>query len=87
MSKPIKKSRKTKSNYPSKFKLGEAVAFDPPKWNVEDYPDHPLKRNEIVYFLTKIPNVHGHCIVATYEGKVIPMIHPGDLRKVKDSEL
>lgn len=70
-----------------KIKSGEAIVFDPPKWKVEDYPDHPLKRGEVVYFLAHIPNVPGHCIVAKYNGLVVPMLHPGDFRKAKDSEL
>lgn len=78
-SKPIKRK-------PS-FRSGEAIVFDPQGWKVEDYPGHPLKRNQVVYFLSDIPNVGGHCIVATWDGLVIPMLHPGDFRKAKDEEL
>ena len=72
-----------------KFKNGEAVIFDPSWWylNKKYHKSHPIKKGEVVYFLADIPNVPGHCIVATYEGKVVPMIHPEDLRKAKDSEL
>lgn len=71
-----------------KFKQYEAVVFDP-KW-VDKYPlsdNHPLQLRELVYFLGLIPNVPGHCIVATEEGKIVPMIHPEDLRPAKDCEL
>lgn len=85
--KASKKSPTFKKKYPRKFKAGEAIVFDPPKWKVEDFPDHPLKRNQVVYFLTGIPNVPGHCIVTTWDGDVIPMLHPGDFRTADDSEL
>lgn len=71
----------------SKFEFCEAVVFDPPKWRVEDYPGHPLTRNEVVYYLGEIPNVLGHCIVVKYSGITVPMIHPGDLRKATEEEL
>lgn len=66
------------------FKNCEAIVFNP-KWEVD--VRHPLKRNQIVYFLGEIPNVPGHCVVVTWDGKVVPMVHPGDFRKAKDEEL
>jgi hypothetical protein len=71
----------------SRFKHCEAIVFDPPKWNVEDYPKHPLKRNELVYYLGEIPNVLGHCIVVKYTGECVAMVHPGDFRKATEDEL
>jgi hypothetical protein len=70
----------------SKFKHCEAIVFDP-SWKVENYPDHPLKRGQVVYFLGNIPNRQGHCIVVTYGGDSIPMVHPGDFRKAKEEEV
>lgn len=70
----------------AKFKQGEAIVFDP-KWWSDEYYDHPLRPGEVVYFLSNIPNVQGHCIVVKYKGMVIPMVHPEDFRKAKDSEL
>lgn len=65
------------------FETGEAVVFDP------EYQatTHPLNKGTVVYFLSYIPNVPGHCIVATSKGQVVPMIHPEDLRKATDEEL
>lgn len=70
-----------------KFKMGEAVVFDPSWWEKKYEKKHPLKKGEIVYFLCDIPNVEGHCIVATHDGKTVPMIHPQDLRKATEDEL
>jgi len=72
----------------SKFKQYEAIVFAPP-W-AKDFgvrPDHPLELGEVVYYLGEIPNVIGHCIVAKYSGQVVPMVHPEDFRKAKESEL
>ena len=73
----------------SKFKFCEAIVFEPAWWdaNPQYHSTHPLKKGEVVYYLGEIPNVEGHCIVATYEGKVVPMIHPDDCRKARDEEL
>lgn len=71
----------------NKFKMGEAIVFDPTWWNKSLKIKHPLKKGQIVYFLSDIPNVFGHCIVATYSGKIIPMVHPEDFRKAKEEEL
>jgi hypothetical protein len=70
---------------------GLAVVFDP-KWGrtlkgrAMGY-GHPLTPGEVVYFLAYIPNVPGHCIVAKYGGKVIPMIHSEELREATEEEL
>jgi hypothetical protein len=68
----------------TKYKPCQAVVFDPPKNN--DYSKHALKRGQLVYFLGYIHNVPGHCIVATWEGLVVPMIHPGELREPTEDE-
>lgn len=79
-----------KSSKRWKPKQYEAVVFDP-YWNVKGVKwenlEHPLKKGELVYYLGEIPNVEGHCIVATYDGRVVPMIHPEDLRKAREDEL
>jgi len=69
------------------FQHCEAVIFDPKWWDEVDHKGHPLTKGQLVYFLGLIPNVPGHCIVATSEGKVIPMIHPEELRLPKEDEL
>lgn len=71
----------------NKFKYLEAIVFDPKSWDVEECPNHPLRRNEVVYYLGEIPNIQGHIAVAKYTGLVVPMVHPEDFRKAKDSEL
>lgn len=70
----------------NKFKYLEAIVFNP-DFEVEKYPKYPLKRNEVVYFLGDIPNVHGHCVVVRSNGKTVPMVHPEDFRKAKEKEL
>jgi hypothetical protein len=72
----------------NKFKSGTAIVFEP-KWAKDKKVDkrHPLKYGEVVYYLTDIPNVIGHCIVVKYNGKTIPMIHPEDCRVAKEEEL
>jgi hypothetical protein len=67
-----------------KWKQGEAIVFEP---NFKPDERHPLRVGEIVYFLTLIPNVPGHCIVTTWSGKTVPMVHPQDFRKATDDEL
>lgn len=62
----------------------EAIVFSP-NWKVD--PRHSLKKGEVVYYLGDIPNVPGHCIVAKHSGEVVPMVHPEDFRKAKESEL
>lgn len=69
------------------FKPGTAMVFEPKWWLKTVYNDHPLKYKELVYFLTDIPNVQGHCIVATYDGRVVPMVHPDDFREATEDEL
>jgi len=82
-----KKKRTARKDY---FKMGEAVLFDPSWWDeeVEKYQEsHPLKKGEIVYYLCEIPNVSDHCIVCTYDGRTVPMIHPQDLKKAPEELL
>lgn len=71
-----------------KYKPGTALIFEP-YWAKEGRVDvkHPLKFGELVYFLTDIPNVSGHCIVAKYSGEVVPMVHPEDFRIPTEKEL
>lgn len=70
-----------------KFKQGEAIVFDPSWWRPKLYDAHPLRPGEVVYFLTEIPNVPGHCIVTKWKGEVVTMVHPEDFRKARESEL
>jgi hypothetical protein len=62
-----------------------------PAWAKKDpkrmLKGHPLKYGEAVLFLGNISNVLGHCAVAKSSGEVVWMVHPGDFRKAKDSEL
>lgn len=69
------------------FKQYEAVVFDPFWWEDKYRKTHPLRPEELVYYLGDIPNVPGHCIVARYTGEVVPMIHPEDLREAREEEL
>jgi hypothetical protein len=72
-----------------KFKHCEAIVWEP-TWAKDQSgvdPRHPLKFGEMVYYLGEIPNVLGHCIVATYDGRVVPMVHPEDFRDAKEEEL
>lgn len=88
MPKQKRKPLKSKTSAdPGYFKSGEAIVFDPPVFNVEKYPGYPLRRNEVVYYLTDIPNKPTHCIIVTDKGALIPMMHPGDFRKAKDKEI
>lgn len=70
----------------SKFQYLEAVVFDV-SYCRGDYSRHPLKNGQLVIYLGEIPNVPGHCVVATYEGHVVPMIHPDELRQAEEDEL
>ena len=70
-----------------KFKLGERIVFEPKWWKKKYEKEHPLKFGEHYYFISNIPNVPGHCIVATHKGLIVPMIHPEDLRKAREDEL
>lgn len=73
----------------SKFKHCEAIVFDPAWWDAypEYHQGHLLHKGEVVYYLGEIPNVPGHCIIAKYTGRVVPMLHPEDFRKAKEDEL
>lgn len=66
------------------FQPGTAVVFEP-KW--VSVVVHPLRYGELVYFLTDIPNIPDHCIVATFDGRVVPMIHPDELRIATEEEV
>jgi hypothetical protein len=81
----------------SKFKAGEAIIFEP-EWALEKFKGgityktasgehHPLKYGDIVNFLADHSPAYGHCIVVTYEGQVITMLHPEDFRKAKDTDV
>jgi hypothetical protein len=72
-----------------KHKAMSSVVFEP-KWSRSDVKlslNHPLKYGEVVLYLGDMVDVPGHCAVATYDGRVILMIHPEELRKAKESEL
>lgn len=75
-----------------KFKAGQAIIFEP-TWSktkvkgAEVYKNHPLKYGDIVLYLAAITPAYGHCIVTTYEGTVITMLHDSDFRLAKDSDV
>ena len=72
------------------FEQGTAIVFEPYWWNTADKllkKYYSLKYKELVYFLTDIPNVEGHCIVVKCNGTIVPMMHPDDFRIAKDEEL
>jgi len=75
-----------------KFKAGQAIIFEP-KWaksakkGDDVYDGHPLKYGDTVLFLADITPAIGHCIVTTYEGNVITMLHPEDFRLAKEEEV
>lgn len=74
-------------DYRLSFKIGTAIIFEP-EWAENNKIDsrHPLKYSEMVYFISDIPNVPGHCIVATYDGRIVPMVHPEDFREATEDE-
>jgi len=75
-----------------KFKPGQAIVFEP-SWaknkvkGKEVYKNHPLKYGDIVHYLAEHSPALGHCIVTTYYGKVITMLHPDDFRKATEDEV
>lgn len=75
-----------------KFKPGQAIVFQP-NWSKNKkkgdvvYKNHPLRYGDIVHFLAHMTPAYGHCIVTTYEGKVITMLHPEDFRLATDEEV
>lgn len=76
----------------TKFKPGQAIVFEPNWAEVKKkgavvHIKHPLKYGDIVHFIAYMTPAIGHCIVTTYEGKVITMLHPDEFRKAKDSEV
>lgn len=76
----------------SKFKPGQTIVFEP-SWAESKkkggtvYKNHPLKYGDKVLFLADIAPAYGHCIVTTYDGKVITMLHPEDFRKATEDEV
>lgn len=74
------------------FPSGQSVVFQP-YWakdktkGAEVYPNHPLKYGDMVLFLADIIPAYGHCIVTTYEGKVITMLHTNDFRAALEDEV
>ena len=89
-----KKTKKVKKKYVRKklFKAGQAVVYEP-SWAVEKvkggicYEKSPLRYGDIMHFLAYHEPAWGHCIVTTYEGKVITMLHPEDFRPATDNEV
>lgn len=74
------------------FKPGQSIVFEPTWAKSKEsggvvYPGHPLKYGDIVLFLANIEPAYGHCIVTTYQGKVITMLHPEDFRKATEDEV
>ena len=71
-----------------KLKPMQSVVFEP-EWAENKKLDkrHPLKYGELVLFLGEMKDVPGHCAVATYDGRVVLMVHPGDFRRAKEDEL
>jgi hypothetical protein len=69
------------------FKYLEAIVFEPSWYQAFAPYSHPLNYGQMVYYMGEIPNVPGHCVVATYESKVVPMVYPDDFRKAKEKEL
>ena len=84
-----------------KFKPGQAIVFEP-KWaerkekGVNPYvvkknklviEQYPLLYGDVVHFLAYHDPAVGHCIVTTYKGKVVTMLHPEDFRKATMEEV
>ena len=97
MKKPTKKkqlsSARTTKTKIKPFEAGQAIVFIP-KWSeggqkkgATVYKGHPLKYGDIVHFLAHMTPAYGHCIVTTYEGTVITMLHPSDFRLATDEEV
>lgn len=71
-----------------KPKQNEVCFFEPTWWKSLTAPiRHPLHFGDRVYYLGDIPNVPGHCIVATDGGKLVPMIHTDELRQATEDEI
>lgn len=74
------------------FKAGQAISFEPnwanePIKGGEVYPNHPLRYGDIVHYLAEHSPAYGHCIVCTYAGDIITMLHPEDFRAATDEEV
>lgn len=84
--------KRKKGPLSSKFKPGQAIVYEP-SWADQKkpggrvYKNHPLRYGDIVSYLADHSPAYGHCIVTTYEGKVITMLHPEDFRKATDDEV
>jgi hypothetical protein len=83
----MKKQRNSKPVRRTNWQQGEAIVFDPAFIDDADLISGPIQRGEVVYFLSNIPNVPGHCIVARYNGKIVAMVHPSDFREAREDEL
>lgn len=66
-----------------KIKQGDVLVFEPVLKKIK----YPLKTGELVIFLTPINQASGHCVVTTFKGKVITMLHITDFRFAKDNEI
>lgn len=75
-----------------KFKPGQAIVFEP-SWaaiktkRAKVYKGHPLKYGDRVLFIAHITPAYGHCVIATYQGKVITMLHTDDFRAATEDEV
>lgn len=60
-----------------KHKKMSSLVFEP-AWgrNSKAWKKHFLKYGEVVLYLGEMIDVPGHCCVATYDGRVVLMIHP-----------
>ena len=67
-----------------KFKQYEVVVFEP---SYETDNGDYIQKGELVYFLGPIPNMPGHCLVASRSGMVTGSFHLDDFRKATDDEV
>jgi hypothetical protein len=49
--------------------------------------DPMLSKGEVVVYLGEIPNMPGHCIIATHSGQVVWGLHPENFREPKEDEI
>lgn len=80
------------------FQPGDAIVYIP-TWAQEKFKggttyknettgkESPLKYEDVVHFLAYHKPAHGHCIVTTYDGKVLTMLHPEDFRLATEDEV
>lgn len=89
-----KKKVKKKIKREKLFKAGQAIVYEP-NWTPEDqkfkggicYIGSDLRYGDVMHFLAYHKPAYGHCIVTTYDGKVITMLHPSDFREATDNEV